>query len=181
MRFYCFVGFSSFFFLLGTVNSSQVLWICFPKLSPDAYCVVHVFQTFPLPFPPYVWAHSRENKPTPCPLQSQGVNPNQCNVQRLKSGVIYSIQLMEMILSSSCACLRSGRNFLPEEPPRGKDGICPVPKSPIPALSLSWTQMQLLGQTEQLPVTPWVPGWGFFGSSFPHRPYMWGFTRVRQN
>lgn len=112
-----FCGFFKFFFLLGTVNSSQVLWICFPKLSPDAYCVVHVFQTFPLPFPPYVWAHSRENKPTPCPLQSQGVNPNQCNVQRLKSGVIYSIQLMEMILSSSCACLRSGRNFLLEEPP----------------------------------------------------------------
>lgn len=132
LRFYCFVGLQVF--LLGTVNSSQALWICFPKLSPDAHCKVQFcISNLSVAFPTIcVGSFQREQKHTPCPLQSQGVNPNQWNVQRLKSDGIYSIQSMETILSNSCARLRSGRDLLPKEPPWRMGAALSCPKIPHP-------------------------------------------------
>lgn len=120
VRFYCFVGFEVF--LLETVNSSRAPWICFPKLSLDAHCTVHIIQTSKLSFRAYVWDHSRtsctysQQRATLRPRQSQGVNPNQHNMQRPKYAVIYPIWLTEMILPNTCVHLRSDRYFVPEEP-----------------------------------------------------------------
>lgn len=50
---------------------------------------------------------------------------------------------------------------------------CPVPHSPslyFPSAGHKCSCWAKHG-AEQLPVTPWVPGWGFLGGSFPLRPY----------
>ena len=122
LRFYCFVGFEVFF-LLETVNSSWAPWICFPKFSLDAHCILHIFQTSKLSFWAYVWDPSRkrcaysQQNPTLCPLQTQGVKPDQQNTQRPKSAVIYPIWLLELIVSNPCARLRTDGYFLSKEPP----------------------------------------------------------------
>lgn len=175
LRFYCFMGVEVF--LLETVNSSQAPWIYFPKFSLDAHCIARIFQTSKSSFRAYAWDHSRKScaysqqKPTPCPLPSQGVNPNQQNMQRLKSAMIYSVWLVEMVLSHSCARLRSDGYFLPQEPPWRMGAVLELLQNP-PNLHFLSVRHEcgccLKHGAGQLPATPWVQRRDLLRPGFTH-------------